>query len=400
MQWYELLDPERIDTPALLVFRERIAYNIEQMLHIAGGPARLVPHVKTHKMQEVVELQLDRGIRRFKCATIAEAEMIGMGVMHFGMGREKTVAMAASMEPILASVIAAEMDAGPLVRVLVAYQLNLPKVDRFIKLIKAYPEVEWSSLVDNVECVNLLQAHAQKAGLTAKVYIDIDCGMHRTGIVPDKAEQLALHIKGLSNVHLTGLHAYDGHIRDSDFDVRKAKVEAGMTPVRHLANRLMGQGFSDLALIAGGTPSFTVHALNPDLFCSPGTCVLWDEGYGRQLPEQPFLPAAVLMTRVISHPGPGLFTTDLGHKSVSAENPIDKRIFFQNLKDHQVISQSEEHLVVQVSPGTEPPVGTILYGVPYHICPSVALYDEAQVIEGGHVTGVWPVVARRRRINL
>lgn len=85
---------------------------------------------------------------------------------------------------------------------------------------------------------------------------------------------------------------------------------------------------------------------------------------------------------------------------MSAENPIDKRVFFLNLKDYQVVSQSEEHLVVQVPPGTEPPVGTILYGVPYHVCPSVALHEEAQVIEGGHVTAVWPVVARKRKINI
>jgi D-serine deaminase-like pyridoxal phosphate-dependent protein len=377
MQWYELLDPERIDTPALLVFRERVAYNIEQMLQIAGDASRLVPHVKTHKMQEVVEMQLEKGIRRFKCATIAEAEMIGMAVNHFGLARLNGT-----------------------VGVLLAYQLNLPKVDRYIHLIKAFPKIEWASLVDNVASANLLQSQAQKAGLTVSVYVDIDAGMHRTGIEPEKAEALAQYIHGLPNLLLAGLHAYDGHIRDSDFEERRARVEAGFKPVHDLEDRLKADGFSDLELIAGGTPSFTVHALHKDYLYSPGTCLLWDEGYGRQLPEQPFVPAAVLMTRVVSRPGPGLITTDLGHKAVSAENPVDKRVFFLNLKDYQVVSQSEEHLVVQVPPGTEPPVGTILYAIPYHVCPSVALHEEAQVVEGGHVTAVWPVVARRRRINI
>ena len=45
------------------------------MIDIAGGAARLWPHIKTHKMAEVVQMQIEAGIDRFKCATIAEAEM-------------------------------------------------------------------------------------------------------------------------------------------------------------------------------------------------------------------------------------------------------------------------------------------------------------------------------------
>jgi D-serine deaminase-like pyridoxal phosphate-dependent protein len=108
----------------------------------------------------------------------------------------------------------------------------------------------------------------------------------------------------------------------------------------------------------------------------------------------------VLMTRVVSHPEPGLITTDLGHKSVAAENPIDKRIFFLNLNDYELVSQSEEHLVIKVPQGREPKIGEVLYGVPYHVCPSVALHDEAQVIAGGESIAVWPVVARKRRISI
>jgi D-serine deaminase-like pyridoxal phosphate-dependent protein len=70
-KWFALAHPDNIDTPALLVYRDRVARNIDQMVKIAGDASRLIPHVKTHKMREVVEMQLDKGIRRFKCATIA-----------------------------------------------------------------------------------------------------------------------------------------------------------------------------------------------------------------------------------------------------------------------------------------------------------------------------------------
>jgi D-serine deaminase-like pyridoxal phosphate-dependent protein len=365
--WFALEDPSLIDTPALLVFRDRVIENIDKMIAITGDPARLIPHVKTHKMQEIVALQIAKGIKRFKCATIAEAEMIAR-------------AGAAA--------------------VLVAYQLNEPKVDRFLELAQEYPRIAWSSLVDNIESARLLDERSGAMGLRATVFIDIDNGMHRTGIAPEPALELVRQVGTLLHVRLIGLHAYDGHIRDADFAVRRERCEKAMEPVRALAAKMVKEGFDPPMLIAGGTPSLTVHATHPDLLCSPGTCLLWDAGYGQLYKEQSFLPAAVLMTRVVSRPGPGLITTDLGHKSIAAENPIDKRVFFLNLQEYTIVSQSEEHLVVQVPTGQEPAVGSILYAVPYHICPSVAVHDEARIIEKGVQVSVWPVIARRRKISI
>ncbi len=118
------------------------------------------------------------------------------------------------------------------------------------------------------------------------------------------------------------------------------------------------------------------------------------------LQEQPFEFAAVLLTRVVSKPAPGLITTDLGHKSVAAENPISKRIFFLNLENYEVKSQSEEHLVVNVEDWDNIHVGDVLYGIPYHICPTVALYDEAYVIENRNFSEIWDIIARKKRITI
>ena len=41
-------------------------------------PKRLWPHVKTHKLPQLVRMQLSHGIRKYKCATIAEAEMLAL----------------------------------------------------------------------------------------------------------------------------------------------------------------------------------------------------------------------------------------------------------------------------------------------------------------------------------
>jgi D-serine deaminase-like pyridoxal phosphate-dependent protein len=340
------------------------------MIRIAGSPGRLVPHVKTHKMPAIVKMQIEAGIHRFKCATIAEAEM-------------------------LAGSSAKE--------VLVAYQLNEPKALRFLQLIKQYPKTHFTSLVDNMESAQMLENLFAKNSLTATVYIDIDNGMHRTGISVNKnIAELYKQLEAMPHLHCAGLHVYDGHIRAANFEERKQLCEAAFLLVKNIAQKIEAAGFPKPEIIAGGSPTFPIHALNPEVLCSPGTSLLWDKGYASLLPEQPFLIAAVIVTRIISKPVPGRITTDLGHKSVSAENPIDKRIFFLNLKSYEVISQSEEHLVVKINEadGNTLKTGDVLYGIPYHICPTVALYDEVQVVENGNVTKQWQVEARKKKISI
>ena len=76
MKWFEASNIDQIDSPALLIYPDRIQHNIKTMIaNVGNNPKRLFPHVKTHKMAEVVKMQLTKGIERFKCATISELEM-------------------------------------------------------------------------------------------------------------------------------------------------------------------------------------------------------------------------------------------------------------------------------------------------------------------------------------
>jgi len=74
--WYNVENPTDITSPSLLIYPDRVEVNIRRMIEIAGNPHRLRPHVKTHKMAEIVRLQMKHDICKFKCATIAEAEMV------------------------------------------------------------------------------------------------------------------------------------------------------------------------------------------------------------------------------------------------------------------------------------------------------------------------------------
>ena len=71
-----------------------------------------------------------------------------------------------------------------------------------------------------------------------------------------------------------------------------------------------------------------------------------------------------------------------------------------NLENYEVKSQSEEHLVVNVKDWDNMQVGDVLYGIPYHICPTVALYDEANIIENGNLSETWNIIARKKKITI
>jgi len=366
MDWYQITNPESLDTPALVVYPDRVSANIRRAIAMVADPARLRPHVKTHKSPDVTRLLLAAGITRFKCATIAEAEMLAI-------------------------------EGAP--DVLLAYQPIGPKVDRLAHLIKIYPHTKFSCLIDNPDAATAMARTFAAAGLTVPVYLDINVGMDRTGIAPgDEALQLykvATEQKGITPV---GLHAYDGHIRDTDLAERTRKCDEGFAKVQALRKNI-GE---PLTIIAGGSPTFPVHAKRAnDIQCSPGTFVYWDKGYGDGFPDQPFLPAALVVTRVISKRSETRLCLDLGHKSIAPENELTRRVFFLNGPELKPVGQSEEHLVVEAGPGHGYAIGDLFYGIPYHVCPTVALYDRAYTIEAGRVTGtIWKNTARDRILTV
>ena len=371
MEWYEVENIAEIDSPALLWFPDRIGHNIRTMIAaVNGNPARLMPHVKTHKSEKIVGMQLQSGIQKFKCATVSELEMC--------------------------------LTAGA-PEVLLAYQLNTPKLQRFLRLVQLFPQARISSLVDNMASARRLDAVFGAAGLIARAYIDVNTGQDRTGF-PVEQDLLAFarNISEFPNLELAGLHIYDGHIRGGPLGPRKKASDEAFAPVQDWIRILQGAGFRELQIIAGGSPSFLPSSLRNGVICSPGTTLLWDWNYASTIPELDFQWAAVVASRVISKPASGVMTTDLGHKSVSGENPLVNRVRFLNLPQAQPTGQSEEHLVLKTDKHTwkRIEVGRVLYGVPFHVCPTVALYDQAHIIRKNQWDNIWKITARARKISL
>jgi D-serine deaminase-like pyridoxal phosphate-dependent protein len=366
MEWYQIANLDEVDSPALLVYPERVQENVQRMIRYAGGVQRLRPHVKTHKMAEVVRMQLEAGISKFKCATLAEAEMV-------------------------AACGAAD--------VLLAYQLVGPKVGRMAELVRMFPGTRFSVIADDAAAIRALSAGMAAAG-NVEVLLDIDNGMHRTGIPPGpEAAALYRLLADLPGIAPGGLHVYDGQHRERDLAARTASCEAAFAPVDDLRRQLERDGLRVPRVVAGGTPTFPCHARHADRECSPGTCVFWDASYHSKFPDLEFLHAAVLLTRVVSKPAANRLCLDVGYKAVASDNP-DPRVVLFDLAEAKTLVHNEEHLAVESPQAEKYRVGDALYGIPWHVCPTCALHKEAVVVRGGRAVERWAVVARDRRLTV
>lgn len=357
-----------VPSPSLLIYPDRVEANLRSMIaRVGGDPARLRPHIKTHKLPPIVERQVALGITKCKAATIAEAEMAAR--------------------------------AG-VTSVLLANQMVGPNVPRFLALMRAFPRTQFSTLADDAHVIAHLNRAALAAGARIEVLLDLDVGQHRTGVAPGpQAVELYRQIATASGLRAGGLHVYDGHLQISDLAERTSAADAAFAQVRALQEQLARAGMDVPRIVCGGTPTFPLHARRDGVECSPGTCVLWDASYKTKVPDLVFENAAVLLTRVISRPTADRICLDLGHKAVASEMPHPRAVF-PALPDAKAVGHNEEHLVLETPRASEFPVGTALYALPWHICPTVALHDRVHIVRDRRVVEEWTVTARARKLTI
>lgn len=359
--WYHIDNIDDVPSPQLVVYPDRVEHNIREAIAMVGDVSRLRPHIKTNKTAEVVRMMIHAGITKFKFATAEEGSLL------------------------------AEEKAAD---ILMAYQPVGPRVGQLAELMINYPGTKFSCVVDHPVAAERLSHEFARLNLTVDVFIDLNVGMNRTGVSLSDAFDLYTFCASLPAINLRGLHAYDGHLREPDINKRREMCNEAFKKVEDLADRIVSSGLAKPLIIAGGSPSFPIHAERKDVECSPGTFVFWDHGYASICKEQPFLPGALVVTRVLSLPAPGRICIDMGHKGIASENEISKRAFFLNAPELKLISQSEEHGVVEADEGHAYLPGDVLYVLPYHICPTVNLYQQMIVITEHRAKDSWYIKAR------
>jgi D-serine deaminase-like pyridoxal phosphate-dependent protein len=354
----------QVPSPTLLIDRRRVRHNIARMREYLGDFTRLRPHVKTHKCAEIFKLQLAAGITKAKAATLAEVDMVV-----WAGGRD----------------------------VVLAYPLVGPNIEHAITFARTHPQVAFAALTDDAEMVRLLEAEAARQAITFNLYVDINPGMDRTGVPPGApAAQLAQAIHQAPHLHLGGLHMYDGHIL-GDFDTALSTMQAPYAALKALIIDLRRAGCPVENVITAGSPAFLPAVQRFDFIneVSPGTWIFWDTAYSDMMPDL-FEVALCVLGRVISRPTPEIMTLDTGSKAVSVDTGKPNcRVL--GLADAEILGWSEEHLRLRL-PAAHRDVrpGQAFYVVPRHVCTTVALYDEALIVEDGAIVDCWNIDARSR----
>ena len=363
---YSVSGIEDVLTPALVMYPDRITANIERTLELLAGDAnRWRVHIKTAKLDHTLRLLLDRGVRNFKCATTLEL------------------------------LVACRCGAAD---VLFAYPAMGANARRARDIAQQFPEARISVLAENQEQVQ------QWRGSRVGIFIDINPGMNRTGIDQSQTDKVVALTRSIASAGLEfrGLHYYDGQFSALAEPERTPTAQRGYERLLEIVRALEGEGVHVAEVITSGTPTFPcslayegfrggnfVHRV------SPGTIVYCDATSLAQLPaEYGYRPAVLVLTRVVSHPHPGIVTCDAGHKAVSADAGVPTCIVMGH-SELTPQSPSEEHLPLAVREGADSPnVGDALYLLPRHICPTVNNFDGALLVRNGNIQSVENVSAR------
>jgi D-serine deaminase-like pyridoxal phosphate-dependent protein len=365
-QEYTVVDPDALETPAMLLFQDLMDHNIRAACDLVGGGQNLIAHVKTHKSEAVASRQVELGIGGFKCATLKELEM----VLQAGAGRA----------------------------ILSYPQLQERKIERLFDLASAYPDAWIAPIVSTPFHLDGLAALATRREQSLRVMLDLDAGMHRTGIGfgPDAA-QLYRAIDAHPFLEPSGFHLYDGHDNHSDVVQREAAAQRNIEALQAFQQQIESVGIPVPCVVAGGSWSFSYYARTEGMYGSPGTLIYWDAGYSAAMPDMPFRCAALILTQVVDrYPATGTITTDLGSKAISSDLPLEERAFLLCQDSAELVSQSEEHGVFRI-PGELPGVGDYLLVLPGHICPTTIRYPGIHVIDGaGEVVDYYLHTARDR----
>jgi D-serine deaminase-like pyridoxal phosphate-dependent protein len=368
---YGISNSDNVLTPALVIYPEIVASNIACTLKLLGGNAnRWRPHIKTAKLAYTLRMLVQNGVRNFKCATTLEL------------------------------LTACENGASD---VLVAYPVMGANGQRVRELAHQFPDVRISVLVESAEQIR--QWRQSPVG----IFLDINPGMNRTGIEQSKQEQIVQFVRAVrdSNNNFRGLHYYDGQYGHTEEPERTAATHRGYDRLLALVREIERNGFEVPEVITAGTPTFpcslTYEEFQRANFIhriSPGTVVYCDATSMVQLPrEYGYAPAALVLTRVVSHPAEGVLTCDGGHKTVSADAGLPTCVVVGHA-ELTPLSPSEEHLPMQVRGGQGPKLGDALYLVPRHVCPTVNNFDSALLVRHGMVESVERVSARGREMPL
>jgi D-serine deaminase-like pyridoxal phosphate-dependent protein len=343
---------DELETPVLTVDLDRVERNIASLQGYCdehGFDFR--PHIKTHKLPAIAELQLRAGARGITCQKLGEAELMA--------------------------------DAG-FDDILISYPLvGARKAERLAELAG---RARVAVVGDSAAVAEGLSTVLARRGIEVDFLVECDTGFQRTGVqTPAAAAELAGRVAGLPGLRLAGLMTYPT-LPESGPWLRAGREEIERT------------GLRVEVVSGGGTPTARhTHEIGEVTEIRAGTYVYGDRACiaNGTVPLEDC--ALRVLVTVVSRPTADRAIIDAGSKALSSDLAGEQPGFGLVVEHPEaaIYRLNEEHGYVDVSRcGRPPAVGDVLTIVPNHACGTVNMHDEVVVHRGGEVLDTWPVVAR------
>jgi D-serine deaminase-like pyridoxal phosphate-dependent protein len=353
--------PEDLETPTPVVDIDVLDRNIAGMATmLSARGVGLRPHTKTSKCIDIIKRQVAAGVVGLTVATLGEAEVLA--------------------------------DAG-FTDLFQAYPVWAGRPERARRIRALHDRCDLLVGVESVEAAAALGSAVAGSGRTLGVLVEIDPGLHRSGVKPDgvlpiarAAERAGLDVVGAFTF---GGHAYAGC--EAPHDAAEDEVRV----LDETRSALSGAGFDVRVLSAGCTPTVRLSARPPVTDERPGTYVFQDcqqVALGSAAPDS--IALVVAATVVASH-SDGHFAIDAGSKSLGSDRPTWLPGFgtIAEYPDAVIRSLSEHHGVAWTE-GPRPHVGEVVRVVPNHCCIVVNLSDRLTIVRAGEIVGEWRVAGR------
>lgn len=362
-----------LNTPALVLDLDAFERNLTRMMdHCKASGLGLRPHAKTHKSVEIARRQLAAGAVGICVAKLGEAEVMGEG----------------GIESVLITSPVVKEDG---IRRLM--DLNGRISDLIVTV----------DSLDNAEALARAASPEQGGSRPLKVIVDLDVGLHRTGIAPGEgAAELAEFVAASPGLKFMGLQAYAGHLMHvEDYAERREKSLDAMKQLGDMRDMLRERSISCEILTGGGTGSWDIDpeaGILTDL--QAGSYLFMDTEYNavhqKNGPEQAFETSLTIQTTVVSANTPGIATTDAGIKSMATDQKTiaiasgtpDGTAYF--------LFGDEQGGLMFPDAETRLAPGSVLNLETPHCDPTVNLYDCYHVVKDGTLVDIWPVSTRGR----
>ncbi|HEX6958703.1 MAG TPA: alanine racemase [Ferrovibrio sp.] len=369
-----------LPTPSLLLDRRRLVANILRMQARARElGVSLRPHMKTAKAAMVARLAAGEN-GPITVSTLAEAA-------YFAKAGFRDITYAVPVAP--------------------------QKLDRVAALMR--DGVDLKIITDNPAVAEVIAAKGAASGVTFRVLIKIDCGLHRAGIAPDAPELLPLaqaltqDASTAAGAELAGVLTHAGHSyhAKSIAEIKRIAEEERLAVLR-AAQRLRAAGHACPIVSVGSTPT----ALHADSLAGvtemrPGNFVFFDlfqAGVGSCGMED--IAVSVLASVVGHHRGHNHLLIDAGglalskdvganeHAPGSGYGLVCRPADALPIAGLAVYDVHQEHGLVggpQAAPldFTQYPPGSRLRVLPNHSCMTAAAYEHYYVVDGDAVVAEW-----------